>query len=172
MAYCLKCGAQIADGAAFCGSCGAPAGASSQASLAGAPASYAAVPAGATAQATSGAPAMSPNVAGLVAYLLGPLTGIFLLVVEPYKGNKFVRFHAFQSIFVSAVYLVIMFLWSGLASAMFSISFSAFWSLAYFVWWLIRLAFLALWLFLMYKAYNNQPFELPFIGPIARKQAG
>jgi uncharacterized membrane protein len=30
---------------------------------------------------------------------------------------------------------------------------------------------LALWLFLMYKAYNNQKFMLPIIGPLAEKQA-
>ena len=118
------------------------------------------------------APAMTSNVAGLFAYLLGPVTGIFMLAVEPYKNDKFVRFHAFQSIFVSAAYLVIMFVWSSFTSAVFAISFGAFWSLGYFVWWMIRLAFLVLWLFLMYKAYNNQQFELPFIGPIARKQAG
>lgn len=165
MSWCKKCGGQIAEGASFCGLCGTPIAAH-------APAPATASSGGGNAPPALLAPAMTSNIAGLVAYLLGPVTGIFMLVVEPYKGDKSVRFHAFQSIFVSAVYLVIMFAWGGVTSAMFSISFGAFWSFAYFVWWMIRLAFLVLWLLLMYKAYNNQQFELPYIGPLARKQAG
>jgi uncharacterized membrane protein len=30
----------------------------------------------------------------------------------------------------------------------------------------------ACWIFLMYKAYNNEEFKLPIIGDIAAKQAG
>jgi len=30
---------------------------------------------------------------------------------------------------------------------------------------------LGLWLFMMYKAYNNEKFVLPIIGPLAEKQA-
>jgi uncharacterized membrane protein len=37
---------------------------------------------------------------------------------------------------------------------------------------MVRLAFLLLWLFLMYKAYNKERFSLPVIGPLAAKQAG
>jgi uncharacterized membrane protein len=37
--------------------------------------------------------------------------------------------------------------------------------------WLIRLAFFGIWLFLVYKAYNNEQFKLPVIGDIAAKQA-
>jgi uncharacterized membrane protein len=36
---------------------------------------------------------------------------------------------------------------------------------------LVRLCFFGLLLFLMFKAYNRQPFLLPIIGPIAEKQA-
>jgi uncharacterized membrane protein len=30
----------------------------------------------------------------------------------------------------------------------------------------------ACWIFLMYKAYNNEEFKLPVIGDLAAKQAG
>ena len=155
MGFCMKCGTKATDGVGYCGSCGTPVAASSQTAAAGAPAQ-----------------AMTSNLAGLVAYVLGPVTGIFMLFVEPYKNDKFVRFHAFQSIFVSAVYLVVLFAWNGITSGLIYVSFGSVWGAVYFVWLMIRLAFLVLWLFLMYKAYNNQQFELPFIGPIARKQAG
>ena len=41
---------------------------------------------------------MQPNVAGLLCYLVGFVTGIVFLIIE--KENKFVRFHAMQSIIV------------------------------------------------------------------------
>jgi uncharacterized membrane protein len=31
--------------------------------------------------------------------------------------------------------------------------------------------FVAVWIYLMYKAYNNQRVVLPIIGPLAEKQA-
>jgi uncharacterized membrane protein len=37
---------------------------------------------------------------------------------------------------------------------------------------MLELAFFLLWLFMMYKAYNNERFMLPFIGVLAAKQAG
>jgi uncharacterized membrane protein len=37
---------------------------------------------------------------------------------------------------------------------------------------LISLAILAYWIFLMYKAYNNELYKIPFIGDLAAKQAG
>jgi uncharacterized membrane protein len=115
---------------------------------------------------------MASNVAGLVAYLLGFITGIVLLVVEPYKNDKFVRFHAFQSIFISGVYLAVMVAWGIFTSALIGISFGALWSVAILGWWIVRLAFFGLWLFLLYRAYNNDRFELPVIGAIARRLAG
>ena len=41
---------------------------------------------------------LDENVAGLLCYILGWITGIVFLVIEP--DNKFVRFHALQSIIV------------------------------------------------------------------------
>jgi uncharacterized membrane protein len=37
---------------------------------------------------------------------------------------------------------------------------------------LISLAAFAYWIFLMYKAYNNELYKIPFIGDLATKQAG
>ncbi|MDP3142898.1 MAG: hypothetical protein Q8N14_02985, partial [Candidatus Omnitrophota bacterium] len=41
---------------------------------------------------------IEPKVAGLLSYLLGFITGVIFLLIE--KENKFVRFHALQSIIV------------------------------------------------------------------------
>jgi uncharacterized membrane protein len=50
--------------------------------------------------------AVSSNVAGLLAYILGFVTGIIFLVIERYKNDELVRFHAFQSIVLCGVYIV------------------------------------------------------------------
>lgn len=178
MSACPKCGAQINESAQFCGACGAAKSGNPSAmgtAGGGVPASATAAAAGQeNAGVPAGAPAkaMTSNVAGLVAYVLGFVTGIFLLITEPYKGDRFVRFHALQSIFVSGVYLAIVVLWSMLSGIFFGTSFFAMWRFIYLTWWVIRLVFFALWLFLMYKAYNNERFELPIVGPIAAKHAG
>src|SRR5262249_16602312 len=111
MAFCSKCGNQLASGAGFCGACGAVVAAQSVSQSSGAAAvpaqPAAAVPAppmaAAPGQPATAAAPMANNVAGLLCYILGIITGIIFLVIEPYKHNRFVRFHAFQSIFFWAV---------------------------------------------------------------------
>jgi uncharacterized membrane protein len=57
---------------------------------------------------------MSPNVAGALAYPLGFITGILFLKIDPYKYDPFVRFHAFQSIFLSCFYFLLIMAWDAL----------------------------------------------------------
>ncbi|MGH9456000.1 MAG: DUF4870 domain-containing protein [Terriglobia bacterium] len=121
--------------------------------------------------AAAGAP-ISSNMAALLAYIVGFISGIIFLVIEPYKRDSFVRFHAFQSIFYCAACIVIYIAWGMIFGALFFASFGALWGVILAVWILLRLGFFVLWLFLMYKAYNNERFMLPFIGPLAASQAG
>jgi uncharacterized membrane protein len=111
------------------------------------------------------------NTASALAYLFGIITGIFFLVVAPYSTNRNVRFHAFQSIFlgisVFVGWFVVIILSTFMAfipmiGAIFSLLLTAGFGLG----------FLALWIMLMYKAYNGQKWVLPVIGPLAEKQAG
>jgi uncharacterized membrane protein len=156
MASCTKCGSVVSDGAAFCSVCGSPV---SSASL---PADSATPPAAAG--------SMSSNVAGALCYLVGLITGIIFLVLEPYKRDKFVRFNAFQSIFYNIVWIVFWILWSNIVLAgLFSLGFL--WSIFSLIGTLISLAFFLFWLFLMYKAYNKEMFMIPVIGELASKQA-
>ncbi|MGO9274726.1 MAG: zinc-ribbon domain-containing protein [Terriglobia bacterium] len=162
MAFCPKCGSKINEGATFCGSCGAQ--------VAGAAGTPASAPPGSSPP--PGGSTMASNVAGLLCYILGFITGIIFLVVEPYKNDKFVRFHAFQSIFLSVVWIAFRIVWRNILMGMFFTPFFGLWGLFSLVMTLVSLAFLVLWVFLMYKAYNNEKYELPFIGPLAAKQAG
>jgi uncharacterized membrane protein len=116
-------------------------------------------------------PGLTPNVAAALAYSLGIITGILFLALEPYRRDRFVRFHAMQSIlyFVAAVAFNIA--WSICVGILLHIS--GFLALALVpVRLLISLGLFCLWLFLMFQAFNGREFSIPILGPIARKQAG
>ena len=97
MAACSKCGSVIAENAVFCSVCGSPV------SSAGRPAVPPPPPPPLAGAASTG---MTSNIAGALCYLLTFITGILFLVLEPYKRDRFVRFHAFQSIFFGVILVV------------------------------------------------------------------
>jgi uncharacterized membrane protein len=172
MAFCANCGAAVTDGAGFCGACGKALGMSSQ---------VAAQPTGGSGQATAAQPAvanvqpisvgLTSNVAAALSYILGVITGIVFLVLEPYKHDRFVRFHAMQSILYSAAGIVFRIGWSILISALIDVSG---WTAVVLVpvGLVISLGLFGFWLFLMYQAYSNREFRIPIIGAIAAKQVG
>ena len=97
---------------------------------------------------------LDENLAAALAYALGWITGAAFLLIEP--SNKFVRFHALQSVLVfgtlSIAWLVAMAI--------------------PFLGWLIALVLIPplsviLWLLLMFKAYRGERFRVPFFGEIA-----
>ena len=163
MAFCAKCGGTLIDGAGFCGTCGAPASAAAQGAASSAPV----VPMNSPA-ANSG---LASNLAGALAYVLGLITGIVFLVLEPYKHDRFVRFHAMQSILFCVAAIAFSIFWHILVSIMMSISGWTAMALVP-IGLLISLSFFAFWLFLMYQAYSQREFRIPFIGAIAAKQVG
>jgi uncharacterized membrane protein len=161
MTYCAKCGASLSDGAGFCGSCGAPV--ASAAAQTGSPAW---APAG-----ESQSTGLTSNVAAALSYVVGFITGIIFLAIAPYNKDPFVRFHAFQSIFLSVAYIAFSIVWGAIFGTLFLVSLGFLFSMIALLWSLLRLAFLLLWLFMIYKAYKNERFSLPIIGPLAAKQA-
>jgi uncharacterized membrane protein len=164
MAFCQNCGAEVTG--RFCGKCGSPSGYDPAASSASAGAGYTEPPPGPAYQAPPPAQTggMSVNVASALCYVLGLVTGIIFLVLEPYNRNRVVRFHAFQSIFlhlsVIVIYMV-LFPVIGIVSG----------GLAFMLSPIIGLVVIGLWLYMMFTAYQNQKVVLPIIGPIAEKQA-
>jgi uncharacterized membrane protein len=171
MAFCANCGAALANGAAFCAGCGKPVEKSNAANTGTTPAPTLTSPAPAAAGSVAAASGLTPNVAGALAYILGFITGIIFLVLEPYKNDRFVRFHAMQSIFYSAACIVLLIAWGIVWSTLFAVTGSFSLVLAP-VWTLLRLAMFVYWLYLMYQAYNNREYRIPFIGDLAAKQVG
>jgi uncharacterized membrane protein len=149
MAFCSACGAEVS-GAAFCPKCGAAQGAAAAQS---APA----------ASATGG---MDENIAGLLSYVLGLLTGLIFFLIDK---RPFVRFHAAQSILLHVAFIILYFaivIGFGLFH-MIGLGF-----LGFFIYPVLGLLGFVLWLFLMYKAYQHEKFMLPVIGGIAENMAG
>jgi uncharacterized membrane protein len=104
---------------------------------------------------------MDQNIASLLCYVLGFITGLIFVIIE--KDNKVVRFHAFQSLFT---FLAIFVLQIVIGIVISIIPFLAILSL------LFTLAVLGLWIFLMIKAFQNEMVKLPIVGDLAAKQAG
>jgi uncharacterized membrane protein len=144
---CTNCGVDADPASVFCPSCGKPTVAKVDAE----------------ARAPGG---LHPNLAGLLCYVLGLLTGIFFLAVHPYRRNSFVRFHAFQSIFLTIAWVVLYFVIQLFASILPRPVRPSF-SILSFV---MSVGFLPLFFISMYKAYTNEKLKLPAIGRWAEKQ--
>jgi len=109
---------------------------------------------------------LDPNIAALLAYFFLLLGGIIFILIE--KENKFVRFAAAQSIILGILWAAIWFILPFLIGAM-AIATGGIGAVVALLVPLISLAFLIIWIMLMVKAYQNQEWELPVIGKIARK---
>ncbi|MFO7816053.1 MAG: DUF4870 domain-containing protein [Halanaerobiales bacterium] len=96
------------------------------------------------------------NLEAVLCYLGAWITGIIFLVVE--KENKFVRFHAMQSLVTFVALFVVGMIASiiPLIGGIISI--------------LISPLGIILWLFMMYKAYQGEMYKLPYVGDFSEEQ--
>lgn len=105
---------------------------------------------------------LAPNIAALLCYICGIITGIIFLVLE--KENKEVKFHAWQSIFLGGaaliIYLVLMVVgfipYIGIIAIVLSIIF--------------YIAYAIVWVIAMVKAYQGEHWLIPVIGNLAEQQ--
>ena len=96
---------------------------------------------------------LDENVAGLLCYILGWVSGLVFFLIE--KKNKFVRFHALQSIIVFGILTIVSLVlgWIPVLG------------------WIIWVLTIVLWIVLMIKAYQGEKFKLPWAGNLAEKNA-
>jgi uncharacterized membrane protein len=141
---CAKCGTKNTEGTKYCQNCGsmldtlAPKVAGSTTSL-------------------------EPNIAGFLCYLFGWITGLIFILIE--KENKFVRFHAMQSI-VTFGALTVVWIVLSILKAVVGLD-ALFWILQGIAW----ILGLVLWIVLMVKAYQGERCKLPIAGDIAEKNS-
>jgi uncharacterized membrane protein len=97
---------------------------------------------------------LDANLAAALSYLVGFVTGIIFLLVE--KDNRFVRFHAMQSTLAFSGIVLFQLLLN-------VVPFLGKLVVLFVVW----PASVALWLVLMFKAYQGEEFKLPVVGQMA-----
>lgn len=98
---------------------------------------------------------LTENLAGLLCYLAGWITGLVFFLVE--KENTFVRFHALQSILTFGGLTVLMMV-LGIVPI-----------LGWMLFPVLAIVQIVLWILLMVKAYQGERFKLPVVGDIAEK---
>jgi uncharacterized membrane protein len=109
--------------------------------------------------------AFSDNAAGALAYIT-VFPAIAFLILAPYKKSLYVRFHAWQSIFLNLLALVVSYALSYLLTL-----FQAprlFLAVSFI--WLIVLFWVLVWAICALKALNGKLFKLPILGTLAERQ--
>ena len=100
---------------------------------------------------------LDANVAACLSYVLGLITGIIFYVLE--KENKFVKFHAMQSIVVFGAVFVL-----GIILPFIPV-------IGLILLPIVYIGSIVLWILLMVKAYQGETFKLPVAGDIAEKNS-
>jgi uncharacterized membrane protein len=170
MSFCQTCGSSLPDGSTTCTACGATQGVAPPSAMPGPPPGP--MPGAVPTPMAPTAAGLTPNAAGALAYLLGAITGIVFLVIDPFKTDRFVRFHAFQSIFFNLAWIAFWIVWGIVGLMLGAISHGMFLLIQLPINLLVSVGGFCLWLFLMYSAYQGRTFQLPIVGPMAAAQAG
>jgi uncharacterized membrane protein len=95
--------------------------------------------------------AIPPGIASFAAYFFPFVGGLIFLAIE--RENMLVRFHAAQSVIFWICCIPLAFL-----------------STIPVIGVLFSLVFLVAWIFLLYQAWKERMYEIPYLGAIARKQ--
>ena len=147
MTSCENCGAPAGPAIAFCGACGTP------------------------------APILTPTADHLperaacaLAYGLWALSGVLFLAIEPYNRSRNVRFHSFQSIFLSLaifgawfVVLFSVFIFRLIPAVGPPVALAAIYAFG--------LAILGMWILMIFRTFQGLDTRLPVIGSWAEKAA-
>jgi uncharacterized membrane protein len=156
---CPECGAAVNVAATLCVHCGAPL-------------TPLTTPGSSPQPARSGT-GLDPKVAAALSYVFTFITGIIFLLIE--KDDEYVRFHAGQAV-VFGVAVFVAFIAANIITAIlgFILSFIPMVGalaalLIGLIWLAMWLGALALWLVLMFKAYQGERFSLPVLGGLAQK---
>lgn len=148
MPYCCQCGTRVGERDVFCAQCGAR-------QVSASPDVAADFMAG-----------IDPRTASVLCYLpfLGLIASIVVLASARFRHDPWVRFDAFQSVYLFVAWLVLdrvaspLFGWPFLGNHMDS-----------FVPGLLKAAVIGLWIFMMVKASQHERYRLPVLGDLAEK---
>ena len=149
MSFCSQCGTRV-DEAHYCSRCGA------KQPVGNAPPE----PAAAVHDALAG---INPRTASILCYIpwVGWIAAIVVLASNTFRGNRTVRFHAFQGLYLFVAGLIVKWVFAPLnffeRGPHFHLA------------GLLELAIFALWIFMIVKTSQEQVVSLPIIGELAEK---
>jgi len=113
---------------------------------------------------------LSDDAASGLAYLTF-IPAIIFLVVAPYNTNPKVKFHAWQSIFLTVAWVVVMIaVW--IVAMILAFVPVVGWIVSILLHFAALIGLIVLWLMAMIQAFQGKKFVIPVIGPLAAKQAG
>ena len=101
---------------------------------------------------------LEENIAGLLCYVAWWVSGLIFILLE--QENKFVRFHAMQSIIVFGALNIIGIVFGWIP-----------W-FGWVMWSLVGLFAFVFWIVLIVKAYQGTMYKLPAVGDLAEKWSG
>lgn len=116
---------------------------------------------------------MEENVAGLLCYIFGWITGLIFLLIDK---RPFVRFHGAQAIAVDIAFTAFGIAWAILMAIISAISLAILHFplgiLGIFGFPFVGLLYLVVKLFAIFKAYEHEKFKFPVIGNMVEKMVG
>jgi uncharacterized membrane protein len=113
--------------------------------------------------------ALPENIAGVLAYFTF-IPAVAFLLLDPYKKNRFVRFHSIQCLLLWAA-AILFAIALKLASVVLFIIPLLGPLLVYLVSTVVALAVVVIWFVLVVKAFQGEMFKLPLLGDFAAQQA-
>jgi len=109
---------------------------------------------------------LEENIEAVLCYLFIWISGLFFFFIE--DKNKFIRFHALQSILVFLPLTILAWIFGGFFGVF---SYGPGWYFFAWISWFFWVLVIIMWLVLMVKAYQMIKFKLPIVGDIAEKNA-
>jgi uncharacterized membrane protein len=157
MPFCTQCGHQVADADVFCASCGKPQAGPEPRSWP--PPQPPPVPS------TDPLAGLSPRTASILCYIptVGWIAAVVVLSSRKFRGDRIVRFHAFQGLYLFAAWLVVQWVVHPIVMTMRE----HFIRIDHILEGLI----LAVSIFMMIKTSQDDPYVLPIIGELAQRSA-
>jgi len=107
---------------------------------------------------------LSSNAAAAISYITF-IPAVLFLVMEPYNRDRFVRFHSWQSIALSVV-------WIGIAILFSIVHYVGFHLVLWMFHSLIDLVLFVFWLIALIKASQGQWYKIPIVGDLAASFGG
>jgi uncharacterized membrane protein len=151
MPFCSQCGSEVQGADLFCSKCGArqPVAAPPRPAPAASPADIAA--------------GISPKTASILCYVpwVGWIAAIIVLASNKFRRDRTVRFHAFQGLYLFVAWLFVQWV----VKPMFWIPGGPHMPISM----VLQLGLLALSIFMMIKASEDQVYSLPILGELAER---